>query len=34
MKTLITIATVASAGVLYAWSLRQSKQVRTVYRNW
>ena len=34
MKTLITFATVAGAGALYAWSLRQSKRVRTVYRNW
>lgn len=34
MKTLLTIATVASAGALYAWSLRQSKQIRKLYKDW
>lgn len=34
MKTLITLATVAGAGALYAWSWRQSKQIRQIYRDW
>jgi hypothetical protein len=34
MKALLTLATVAGAGVLYAWSLRQSKEIRQLYRDW
>ncbi len=34
MKALVALMTVASAGAFYAWSLHQSKKIRTIYRSW
>ena len=34
MKTVFAVLTVAAAGAFYAWSVQQSKRIRTIYRNW